>query len=202
MGLYSLALFLLSRFPAFPQTSLSLAPYQRHSSRFLRTCLSFSRLPISLALSPHAADSSPVLGCFVFLPRPTGSIKTTKCCLSIRWYAHSWSTTLLWHSPGGTGLPTLSQLSFSLSLSLCSSTRVLFPPSFSFQLHRRRLFFRPFIGGSPYSWAFASLPDNPRVKLLCPVGIALARTTFPPFARVRGHWSCATSHLQVFVSRI
>lgn len=119
MGLYSLALFLLSRFPAFPQTSLSLAPYQRHSSHFLRTCLSFSRLPtVSLALPPHAADSSPVLGCFVFLPRPTGSIKTTKCCLSIRWYAHSWSTTLLWHSPGGTGLPTLSRLSFSLSLSL------------------------------------------------------------------------------------
>lgn len=129
MGLYSLALFLLSRFPAFPQTSLSLAPYQRHSSHFLRTCLFLSRLPtVSLALPPHAADSSPVLGCFVFLPRPTGSIKTTKCCLSIRWYAHSWSTTLLWHSPGGTGLPTLSRLSFSLSLSfsLYSSARVLF----------------------------------------------------------------------------
>jgi len=125
VGLYSLALFLLSHFPAFPQTSLSLAPYQRHSSHFLRMCLSFSRLPtVSLALPPHAADSSPMLGCFVFLPRPTGSIKTTKCCLSIRWYAHSWSTTLLWHSPGGTGLPTLSRLSFSLSL--CSFTRVLF----------------------------------------------------------------------------
>lgn len=127
MGLYSLAVFLLSRFPAFPQTSLSLARYQRHSFHFLQTCPSLSRLPtISLALLPHAADSSPVLGCFVFLPRPTGSIKTTKCCLSIRWYAHSWSTTLLWHSPGGTGLPTLSRLSFSLSLSLCSSTCVLF----------------------------------------------------------------------------
>lgn len=149
-----------------------------------------------------------MLGCFVFLPRPTGSIKTTKCCLSIRWYAHSWSTTLLWHSPGGTGLPTLSRLSFSLSLFPSLSFSLFVPPlsravpSFSFQLHHHRLFFRPFIGGSPYSWAFASLPDNPRVKLLCPVGIALARTTFPPFARVRGHWSCATSHLQLFVSRI
>lgn len=73
-------------------------------------------------------------------------------------------------------------------------------PSFSFQLHRRRLFFRPFIGGSPYSWAFASLPDNPRVKLLCPVGIALARY-LSPFRSREGHRSCATSHLQVFVSR-
>lgn len=148
MGLYSLALFLLSRFPAFPQTSLSLAPYQRHSSHFLRTCLSFSHLPaVSLALSPHAADSSPVLGCFVFLPRPTGSIKTTKCCLSIRWYAHSWSTTLLWHSPGGTGLPTLSWLSFSLTLSLfvpplaCCSVFFLSasPPSSLFSSFYRRI---------------------------------------------------------------
>lgn len=113
-----------------------------------------------------------MLGCFVFLPRPTGSIKTTKCCLSIRWYAHSWSTTLLRHSPGGTGLPTLSP-----TPSLFLRSRAV--PSFSFQLHRRRLFFRPFIGGSPYSWAFASLPDNPRVKLLCPVGIALARYLSP-----------------------
>lgn len=135
---------------------------------------------------PHAADSFPQYQrCFVFLPRPTGSIKTTKCCLSIRWYAHSWSTTLLrWHSPGGTGLPTLSRFP------LCSAARVPVP-SFSFQLHRRRLFFRPFIGGSPYSWAFASLPDNPRVKLLCPVGIALSRYLSTPFlVRVRGTSVC------------
>lgn len=75
-------------------------------------------------------------------------------------------------------------LSFSLSPSLFLHSRAV--PSFSFQLHRRRLFFRPFIGGSPYSWAFASLPDNPRVKLLCPVGIALARTTFSPFCSREG----------------
>lgn len=122
MGLYSLALFLLSRFPAFPRPSRS---HHINDTRptSCEHSLSLSHLPtVSLALLPHAADSSPVLGCFVFLPRPTGSIKTTKCCLSIRWYAHSWSTTLLWHSPDGTGLPTLSRLSFSF----CSSTRVLF----------------------------------------------------------------------------
>lgn len=116
----------LSRFPAFPQkTSLSLVPNRRHSSHFLQTCPSFSRLladVLSLASPPpYTADSSPQYqGCFVFLPRPTGSIKTTKCCLSIRWYAHSWSTTLLWHSPGGTGLPTLSRFP------LCSTARVPF----------------------------------------------------------------------------
>lgn len=34
---------------------------------------------------------------------------------------------------------------------------------------------RTFIGGSPYSWASAPLPDNLRVKLLRPGGIAFAR---------------------------
>lgn len=139
MGLYSLALFLLSRFPTFPQTSLShslslffslplcsfsLSPVRAEPATLVplpATRLSFSPLlpTVSLALlPPHAANSSPTLGCSVFLPRPTGSIKTTKCCLSIRWYAHSWSTTLLWHSPSGTGLPTLSRLPLCSSLSL------------------------------------------------------------------------------------
>lgn len=110
-----------SFYPAFPLSLRRPSRSHRTSDTRPTSCErarpSPSRPTISLALSPRAADSSPVLGCFVFLPRPTGSIKTTKCCLSIRWYAHSWSTTLLWHSPG-TGLPTLSRLSFSLSLSL------------------------------------------------------------------------------------
>lgn len=97
---------------------------------------------VSVALSPHAADSSPALGCFVFLPRPTGSIKTTKCCLSIRWYAHSWSTTLLWHSPGGTGLPTLSRLSpLSVPPLACCPVFLLSapPPSPLFSSFYRRI---------------------------------------------------------------
>lgn len=121
-----------SFYPAFPLSRRRPSRSRRISDTRPTSCERACPCPafptVSLALPPHAADSSPVLGCFVFLPRPTGSIKTTKCCLSIRWYAHSWSTTLLWHSPGGTGLPTLSRLSFSLSLSfsLYSSARVLF----------------------------------------------------------------------------
>lgn len=121
MGLCSLALFLPSRFPTFPQTSLSLAPNRRHSFHFLRRVCPTPAFPtISLSLfflhTPpiHPSPPASMPGCSVFLPRPSGSIKTTKCCLSIRWYAHSWSTTLLRHSPGGTGLPTLSRLPLSV----------------------------------------------------------------------------------------
>lgn len=125
MGLYSLALFLsipLSRFPA-ESVSLTraepatLVPLPANVPVLLPPWPTFS---LSL-LFLHTPPTHPQYqGCFVFLPRPTGSIKTTKCCLSIRWYAHSWSTTLLWHSPGGTGLPTLSRFP------LCSTARVPF----------------------------------------------------------------------------
>lgn len=121
MGLYSLSvspIFLSSlshhRHLVSRTGFILLAP--RFSVRFRLACLSVVR-SASLTLLCRTCRLTLCSGCSVFLPRPTGSIKTTKCCLSIRCYAHSWSTTLLRHSPGGTGLPTLSQLPLSISLS-------------------------------------------------------------------------------------
>lgn len=70
-------------------------------------------------------------------PHPTGSIKTTKCCLSIRWY--------LIRGRLYTGLPTL-----SLSLKRSLSPHLLPSPS------RTDGTFYPFIGESPYSWTARS----------------------------------------------
>lgn len=90
MGLYSLALFLPSRFPTFPQTSLSLSLSRSLSLSPARaepatlvplpaTRLSFSPpLPtVSLALlPPHAANSSPTLqGVPSFSPVPPDRLK-------------------------------------------------------------------------------------------------------------------------------
>lgn len=146
MGLYSLSgysfhptsttVFLVARplrHVLLPPIATLLVPLVRPSSQPVRSC--FSPSPSLALLAAHADSPSPCCteggeGCSVFLPRPTGSIKTTKCCLSIRCYAHSWSTTLLRHSPGGTGLPTLSLLPLALCLSRFSpSSSILLPPS-------------------------------------------------------------------------
>lgn len=202
MGLYSLALFLPSH--AFPLSCRRLSrshQNRRHSSHFLGRIRPFPALAALFLLLHRAPPTHPPRqGASSFSPVPPDRLKLQSVASPsvgtlIRGRLHC-SGTLLAALGYQLSFPAL-PVSPSVLHALCHG---LSPFGI-----RRRLFFRPFIGGSPYSWTFASLPDNPRVKLLCPVGIALARALpFPTYLRTfrsrEGHRSRATSHLQGFVS--